>query len=78
VLLCLFRLGLSVLYLTTHDKQGFYKHLGYVYCQPIVSLGSASGLLSEELVNVKFLFFYYFDSRKNSSCELYCCRSLRL
>jgi hypothetical protein len=45
------RCGLKVLYLTTHDKQGFYERLGFEYCSPIVSFGSASGLLSEEQVN---------------------------
>jgi len=45
------RLGLTVLYLTTHDKQGFYQHVGYQFCAPIVSVGSATGLLSEEQVN---------------------------
>jgi len=43
-------LGFETAYLTTHDKQDFYSHVGYDFCQPVVSLGSASTLLSEEMV----------------------------
>ncbi len=43
-------MGFNQAYLTTHDKQKFYEHLGYTYCQPILSLGSGSNLLSEEMV----------------------------
>ena len=49
--LFMFRLGLTVLYLSTHDKQDFYLHIGYQLCPPVVSFGSASGLLSEEQVS---------------------------
>jgi len=45
------RLGLTVLYLCTHDKQDFYQHLGYQYCAPVLSFGSASNILSENQVN---------------------------
>ena len=45
------RLGLSVLYLCTHDKQDFYRHLGYQFCSPVLSFGSASNILSERQVN---------------------------
>jgi len=40
------KLGITTLYLGTHDKQAFYEHVGYELCQPVVSLGSASTLLS--------------------------------
>ncbi|GAB1603824.1 hypothetical protein Ahia01_000663700, partial [Argonauta hians] len=30
-------LGFRTVYLSTHDKQGFYERLGYTYCDPIVS-----------------------------------------
>lgn len=42
------RLGLSTLYLCTHDKQDFYQHLGYQFCAPVLSFGSASNILSEQ------------------------------
>jgi len=42
------RLGLSTLYLCTHDKQDFYQHLGYQFCCPVLSFGSASNILSEQ------------------------------
>jgi len=44
------RLGLTVLYLCTHDKQDFYQHLGYQFCAPVLSFGSASNILSEHQV----------------------------
>ncbi|WAR19810.1 NAA80-like protein [Mya arenaria] len=34
------RSGLEMMYLTTHDKEKFYSHLGYEVCSPIVFLGS--------------------------------------
>ncbi|KAK2186492.1 hypothetical protein NP493_198g02003 [Ridgeia piscesae] len=47
-------LGFETAYLTTHDKQDFYNHVGYDFCQPVVSLGSASTLLSEEMMDRLF------------------------
>ena len=44
------RLGFEVAYLTTHNKVDFYSHVGYAFCQPVVSLGSASTLLSDKMV----------------------------
>ena len=41
-------LGYHHLYLTTHDKQHFYEHCGYQYCEPVVSFGSGSKLLTQE------------------------------
>lgn len=38
------RHGYLWMYLTTHDKQLFYEHIGYLYCDPVVSVtGNASG-----------------------------------
>lgn len=44
--------GYRVMYLTTHDKQKFYEHLGYKYCSPIVCF--VSDIVPESLAN-KFL-----------------------
>lgn len=41
--------GYKVMYLTTHDKQKFYEHLGYEYCSPVVTFGS--DILPEQLAN---------------------------
>lgn len=43
------RLGITTLYLSTHDKQDFYNHIGYEYCNPVVSCGAASAFLTEKL-----------------------------
>ncbi|KAI0227237.1 hypothetical protein LSAT2_022321 [Lamellibrachia satsuma] len=48
------KLGFETAYLTTHDKQDFYGHVGYEYCQPVVSLGSASTILSEKMIERLF------------------------
>ncbi|ELU02891.1 hypothetical protein CAPTEDRAFT_169672 [Capitella teleta] len=48
------RRGFTEAYLTTHDKQNFYAHLGYEYCSPVVTLGSASNLLSEHMCEKLF------------------------
>uniref|UniRef100_A0A0L8I1Z9 N-acetyltransferase domain-containing protein n=1 Tax=Octopus bimaculoides TaxID=37653 RepID=A0A0L8I1Z9_OCTBM len=41
------RLGFQTMYLSTHDKQGFYEHLGYQYCDPISKVDSCTKLLPE-------------------------------
>ncbi|XP_013420084.1 N-acetyltransferase 6 isoform X1 [Lingula anatina] len=40
--------GIKTTYLTTHDKQDFYEHLGYEFCEPICAFTGGSGLLSED------------------------------
>ena len=62
----IFRLGYNTMYLTTHDKQDFYGHLGYEFCDPVVSLGGASTLLSNEQVKYGFIFpSHYFKNFYN-------------
>lgn len=34
----LYRQGFQAVYLSTHDKQAFYEHLGYKPCGPVTSL----------------------------------------
>ncbi|XP_048733979.1 N-alpha-acetyltransferase 80-like isoform X2 [Ostrea edulis] len=41
------RKGMTTLFLSTHDKQDFYKHLGYTFCEPIVSFGVNTDNLPE-------------------------------
>nr|XP_022333753.1 N-acetyltransferase 6-like isoform X2 [Crassostrea virginica]XP_022333755.1 N-acetyltransferase 6-like isoform X2 [Crassostrea virginica] len=41
------RKGMTTLYLSTHDKQDFYKHLGFTFCDPIVSFGVNTDNLPE-------------------------------
>lgn len=48
------RKGITTLYLSTHDKQDFYKHLGYTFCEPIVSFGVNTDHLPEGFLQ-KFL-----------------------
>ncbi|CAG2221464.1 unnamed protein product [Mytilus edulis] len=31
--------GFETMYLSTHDKQDFYQHVGYSFCKPVVSCG---------------------------------------
>ena len=38
------RRGYSTVYLSTHDKQKFYAHLGYEYCTPVCSESSNAGM----------------------------------
>ena len=47
------------MYLTTHDKQDFYGHLGYEFCDPVVYLGGASTLLSNDQVLKLMQIFDY-------------------
>ncbi|XP_062585058.1 N-alpha-acetyltransferase 80-like [Saccostrea cucullata] len=46
--------GITTIYLSTHDKQNFYKHLGYAFCDPIVSFGVNTDILPEGFL-LKFL-----------------------
>ncbi|KAK3599154.1 hypothetical protein CHS0354_040988 [Potamilus streckersoni] len=44
------RKGYEWMYLTTHDKQDFYKHLGYEFCNPVISLGFNAHLLPDHMI----------------------------
>ncbi|XP_074645026.1 uncharacterized protein LOC141901590 [Tubulanus polymorphus] len=54
-------LNFTSCYLTTHDKQNFYQHLGYEFCQPVVSLGNSSHLIADKK------FANLFVSQKNTT-----------
>ncbi|XP_005094819.1 N-alpha-acetyltransferase 80 isoform X2 [Aplysia californica] len=43
-------LGLQTLYLNTLDKEGFYARLGYVGCQPVLSLGANAHRVPESML----------------------------
>lgn len=59
------RKGITTLYLSTHDKQDFYKHLGYKFCEPIVSFGVNTDNLPEGFLQ-KFLPD---TTSKNNRCK---------
>lgn len=40
------RIGKSTLYLSTHDKQKFYEHLGFVRGDPVTALGANASKFS--------------------------------
>ncbi|XP_071984338.1 N-alpha-acetyltransferase 80 [Engystomops pustulosus] len=42
--------GYRNLYLTTHDKQDFYHHLGYQLSEPVQNMGSLNGLLPPAMI----------------------------
>ncbi|XP_007888426.1 wiskott-Aldrich syndrome protein family member 2-like [Callorhinchus milii] len=42
--------GFKTLYLTTHDKQYFYFHLGYTLCKPVQNAGSMTTFVSMEML----------------------------
>jgi hypothetical protein len=44
---CELRKGQTVLYLSTHDKQDFYRHVGYEECESVTSLGANGSKLSK-------------------------------
>lgn len=43
--------GFKTVYLSTHDKQDFYQHIGYSFCKPIVSCGIQSPNLPKDFLN---------------------------
>lgn len=43
--------GFTRLYLTTHDKQYFYAHLGFVLSQPVQNVGTLASLMPMELLH---------------------------
>lgn len=45
------RAGFTTAYLTTHDKQDFYQHIGYQFCKPIVSCGALSPSLPQTFLD---------------------------
>lgn len=42
------KLGIETMYLSTHDKQAFYEHVGYELCPPVFNVGSSAKLLNDE------------------------------
>ncbi|KAK3093731.1 hypothetical protein FSP39_019373 [Pinctada imbricata] len=42
--------GFVTMYLSTHDKQDFYRHIGYISCQPVISFGINADNLSQEFI----------------------------
>ncbi|XP_072136941.1 uncharacterized protein [Mobula birostris] len=42
--------GFKTLYLTTHDKQDFYSHLGYVLTEPVQNAGSMTTFMNMEFL----------------------------
>ena len=48
-------LGFSVAYLSTHDKQEFYKRLGYEPSHPVCHFGSAPSPLTFNAVSLILL-----------------------
>ncbi|XP_069792623.1 uncharacterized protein [Narcine bancroftii] len=42
--------GFKTLYLSTHDKQDFYSHLGYVLTEPVQSAGSMTTFMNMEFL----------------------------
>ena len=47
----------SMVYLSTHDKEGFYAHLGYSHCGPVsIQPASARGMSADQVSNLSSLF----------------------
>ncbi|RUS81682.1 hypothetical protein EGW08_010544 [Elysia chlorotica] len=46
------KLGIRRMYLSTKDKEGFYAHLGYEKCQPVLSLGNNAHRVPESMENI--------------------------
>ncbi|KAG9460521.1 hypothetical protein GDO78_021295, partial [Eleutherodactylus coqui] len=51
--------GFQHLYLTTHDKQDFYHHLGYHLAEPVQNMGSLNSLLPASMI------------QKMAGCKMY-------
>lgn len=62
------RKGITTLCLCTHDKQNFYKHLGYTFCEPVVSCGVNTDNLPEGFQQI-FLQDNTTGTSKNSRCK---------
>ncbi|XP_072328996.1 uncharacterized protein [Scyliorhinus torazame] len=56
--------GFKTLYLTTHDKQHFYSHLGYVLTKPVQNAGSMTSF-----VHMEFLERLSLSSTVQPSCN---------
>lgn len=57
--------GFTRLYLTTHDKQHFYHHVGYVLSTPVQNAGALATLIPME----SLLKFSRTPSQPNDTCE---------
>ncbi|XP_052057731.1 N-alpha-acetyltransferase 80-like [Mytilus californianus] len=43
--------GFETMYLSTHDKQDFYQHVGYSFCKPVVSCGIQPSNIPDSFLN---------------------------
>lgn len=43
------------MYLSTHDKQDFYQHVGYSFCKPVVSCGIQPSNIPDSFVSILFI-----------------------
>lgn len=64
LLLSYFSEGFKTMYLSTHDKQDFYQHVGYCFCKQVVSCGAQSSNLPKHFVSIIFQVHY---SKLNSN-----------
>jgi len=55
-------LHFSTMYLSTHDKEEFYKKLGFNLCEPICHYGSATKISTNKVFKLFFSFnLHYFN-----------------
>ncbi|XP_078399360.1 uncharacterized protein LOC144681556 isoform X3 [Cetorhinus maximus] len=61
--------GFKTLYLTTHDKQHFYSHLGYVLSKPVQNAGSMTTFMHMEFLEKLSLSSTLQPSCNSSHCQ---------
>ncbi|GIY20555.1 n-alpha-acetyltransferase 80 [Caerostris extrusa] len=62
------QLNFSTVYLSTHDQQGFYEHLGYVYSEPVSSVKFSRG--NHLVMNSLFSFMTNERSESKSKTDM--------
>ena len=58
------------MYLNTLDKQGFYSHLGYTPCGPVVSLGANASRVSQQFVSIETVDCQHSEKKIKSTQEV--------
>lgn len=65
---CKFNLNLEVIYLTTTDKQDFYKKLGYEVCEPVSIFGGPCNGVFKPLTKKTFMKKVIVDVSDDEQC----------
>ncbi|KRX56873.1 Indoleamine 2,3-dioxygenase 1, partial [Trichinella sp. T9] len=64
------KIGFLTIYLTTVDRESFYKHCGYTVCDPVITVGANADKLGFVLENPEEHLPSYYNSWNNTAANI--------